>query len=117
MLPKRRDRERSGISRGPQRIWGRHRKFVRSHHCCVPGCEDGPIEFAHVRSAANSGTGVKPADWSAISLCSSHHAEQHRIGQPAFERRYGINLAALAAEFVLGSPDVAMRDAMKQELA
>lgn len=112
-LPRRRKVVKSGIARGPRREWPRHRAFVRSHHCCVPGCEGGPIEFAHIRSAANSGTGIKPHDAFGVSCCRSHHAEQHRIGQPAFERKYGIDLGAIAAAFVKASPDVAMRESLK----
>jgi hypothetical protein len=112
-LPKRRPVVKSGIERGPKREWPRHRKFVRSFGCCVPGCEDGPIEFAHVRSAANAGTSLRPHDAFAISLCTSHHREQHNIGQPAFERKYGIDMSALAASFVKASPDSAMRESLK----
>lgn len=112
-LPKRRPPLRSGIERVPPRVWLRHRKFVRSHQCVVPGCDDGPIEFAHVRSAANAGTGLRPHDAFAVSACAAHHREQHAIGQPAFERKYGIDLMALAREFTRRSPDVAMRESLK----
>ena len=114
-LPPKRIRERSGILREPPREWPRHRAFLRRHHCCVPGCEQLPIEVAHVRSAANSGTGLRPHDSSAVPLCHEHHAEQHRIGQPAFERRYRIDLAALAADFTRLSPDLKMKEAMNDQ--
>ncbi len=113
MLPKKRQKPRSGIERAPKREWPRHRKFVRSHDCCVPGCPDRNIEFAHVRSAANAGTGLKPHDAFGVSLCDLHHREQHQIGQFAFERQYSIDLAKLAAEFARRSPDQAMRDSLK----
>ena len=111
-LPRRRKVVKSGI-REVRREFPRHRKFVRSFGCCVSGCEDGPIEFAHVRSAANSGTSLRPHDAFAISLCTSHHREQHNIGQPAFERKYGLDMSALAASFVKASPDSAMRESLK----
>lgn len=111
-LPPKRQKVRSGIARAPQREWPRHRKFVRGHACCVPGCQDGPIEFAHVRTGTDGGTALKPSDTHGISLCVEHHREQHQIGEPAFERRYRIDMKALAAEFARKSPDIAMREAM-----
>ena len=112
-LPAKRMRPRSGIERGPPREWPRHRKFVRSHGCCVPGCQHTDIEFAHVRSAANAGTGFKPHDAFAISLCRDHHRQQHQIGQRAFERDHGIDMMALAHTFMRRSPDVAMKESLK----
>ena len=96
-----------------RREFPRHRKFVRSHGCCVPGCDRAPIEFAHIRSAANSGVAVKPHDAFGISLCAEHHRYQHQVGQSAFEREFKIDLARLAAEFVKRSPDTAMRESLK----
>jgi hypothetical protein len=112
LLPKRRLRERSGIERAPRRIWPRHRRFVKSHACCVPGCAGEPIEFAHIRSAANAGTSVRPFDWFGVSLCKRHHREQHDRGVETFMATYLIDLWALAAEFAARSPDLAMRAAM-----
>lgn len=112
-LPRRRKVSKSGIERAPKREFPRHRKFVRSFGCCVPGCEEAQIEFAHVRSAANSGTAVRPHDAFGISLCVAHHREQHSIGQPAFERKYNIDLKALATAFVKASPDVGMKESLK----
>lgn len=109
MLPKKRQPLRSGILREAKREWPRHRAFVRGHHCCVPGCQLTDIEFAHVRSAANSGTGIKPADWNGVSLCSYHHRAQHQDGAETFSRAHGIDLWKLAAEFAARSPDAAMR--------
>ena len=48
--------------------------------------------------------GLKPSDPYGISLCAFHHAEQHRIGEPAFERKYDIDMKKLAARFVQRSP-------------
>lgn len=112
MLPPRRKPKPSGIERAPQREWPRHRKFVRSHACCVPGCENGPIEFAHVRQGHAAGTAQKPPDWLGISLCWEHHGIQHRIGHLAFDGNYQINSLQLAAEFAAASPDVNMKIAM-----
>lgn len=112
-LPKRRKPVRSGIERAPQREFPRHRKFIRSHGCCVAGCEDGPIEVAHVRHADNAGTGLKPADFHAVSLCRAHHSEQHQVGVVSFQKKYGLDLDKLAEEFARRSPDIAMKEAMK----
>ena len=111
-LPPKRQRQRSGIPRVPEKMWPRHERFVRSHHCSVLGCRCGPIRFAHIRSAANSGMGSRPNASYGIALCDMHHLEQHDIGQPAFERKYGLDLFALAAEFVRRSPDTAMKEAL-----
>jgi hypothetical protein len=114
-LPPKRKRPRSGIERGPQRVWPHHERFVRSNPCSILGCQITPVQFAHVRSAANSGTGLKPPSWDGISLCVTHHQQQHEVGQPAFERLYHIDLFAIAAAFVARSPDQAMRDALKTQ--
>ncbi|RZK00355.1 MAG: DUF968 domain-containing protein [Novosphingobium sp.] len=83
-----------------------HRAWVRRHHCCVSGCERLPIECAHVRVGTDGGVALKPSDHWTVSLCTVHHAEQHRIGEPAFERRHGIDLRAIASEFASRSPHV-----------
>lgn len=93
-------------------VWPRHRRFVRSHLCSVLGCANRPIEFAHYRTAANSGVGVKPHDRFGLSLCRAHHREQHVIGQPEFQRRYAIDMAALAEAFYARSPDKAMKESL-----
>lgn len=80
-----------------------HRDWVRSHRCCVPGCQLMPIEVAHVNTAATRGIGMKSSDAFTCSLCREHHAESHR-GERTFERRHGIDLKALAREFYERSP-------------
>ena len=113
MLPPRRKPARSGIERAAHREWPRHRKFVRSHACCVPNCTGSPIEFAHIRSAATAGTGLKPHDAFGVSLCFAHHREQHDDGVETFQRRHGIDLGKIALEFVRHSPDVEMRASLR----
>lgn len=114
MLPQKRKRERSGIERAPRREYPTHRAFVRRHSCSVPGCQDGPIEFAHVRTAANAGTGIKPSDAYGISLCAAHHREQHQIGAATFGAKYKLNLLALAAQFASWTSDKALRLALQE---
>ena len=108
ILPRRRQPARSGIERAEQRVWLRHRKFVRGHSCCVPGCEDGPIDFAHVKTVGSGGH-----DAQAVSLCRRHHKIQHDIGIATFQTKYGVDLWAIAAAFVRASPDVAMKEAIR----
>jgi hypothetical protein len=81
-----------------------HCAWVRGHACSVPGCAAADIECAHVRTGTDGATGIKPSDWWTISLCATHHAEQHRIGEAAFEARHAIDLKALAERFASCSP-------------
>lgn len=81
-----------------------HRAWVRKHRCSVPGCVSLLIECAHIRTGTDGGVGLKPSDCWTISLCRSHHGEQHDIGEPAFETMYGLDLIALALEFARQSP-------------
>lgn len=80
-----------------------HRDWVRSHHCCVPGCMGVPIEVAHVNRASTRGMGQKSSDAFTVSLCRDHHSESHR-GERTFEVKHGIRLLALAEEFYRRSP-------------
>lgn len=116
MLPPRRKPLRSGIERAPRRVFQTHRAFVRRHACSIRGCDDGPIEFAHLRTAANSGMGLKPPDWEAISLCRMHHHRGHDGGHDTMARENGMTLEQLhklAEEFALRSPDKSMRETMR----
>ncbi|MHB9879138.1 DUF968 domain-containing protein [Pacificimonas sp. ICDLI1SI03] len=87
-----------------QRRCPSHTKWVGGHACVVPGCNGRPIEVMHVRKGTDGGTGLKPSDIWTISGCQYHHSEQHRIGEPAFEKKYGIDMKALAREFAAKSP-------------
>lgn len=99
MLPRRIPKERKRASRWRSLA---HCNFVRSHECSVPGCLGRPIEVAHVRRGSGAGTGQKPDDWRAVSLCAEHHARQHNIGEQSFWR--GIDVERLIAEFIAASP-------------
>jgi hypothetical protein len=102
-----------GVQEPIQKIWPRHRRWVKAHGCCVPGCTAQNTDFAHLRSAANSGTGQMSHDIFGVSLCRAHHDEQHRIGALSFCKKYKIDLWALAAEFARRSPDWQMRASLK----
>jgi hypothetical protein len=82
-----------------------HLEFVRSHQCSVKSwaCR-GSIEAHHIRTAANSGTGLKPPDWWTVPLCLIHHRELHATGQGEFNRVHGIDLAGIARFFAETSP-------------
>lgn len=81
-----------------------HTKWVGEHGCCVAGCTGRPIEVAHVRTGTNGAMGLKPTDDWTISLCRDHHSEQHRIGEPTFEKEYGLSMKLLARLFASKSP-------------
>lgn len=81
-----------------------HTKWIGEFSCSVPGCTGRPIEVAHVRTGTNGGTGLKPTDDWTISLCHEHHSEQHRIGEPEFEKVHGISMKLLARLFASKSP-------------
>ena len=98
------NRRHSNSGRRDQRRCPGHCAWVRGHSCSVPGCEERTIECAHVRSETDGGIGLKPSDRYTISLCRLHHAEQHRSGERQFEKRYGLDLVALALRFAERSP-------------
>jgi len=125
MLPPRRF-GRQTQDRGPL-VSPVHRKFIRTFLCSVwkndGVCDDRHVvDCAHVRTAANSGTGIKPSDLYLLPLCRIHHREQHNIGQPAFERKYAAELGNMtltqkAIEFAVASPDRLIREAAKAFMA
>lgn len=109
-LPAKRKRPRSGIERAPRRVFPTHRAFVKRHDCCVPGCKQSPIDFAHAKSRGAGGH-----DCQGVSLCHEHHMEQHDCGIETFQTRYGIDLFAMAAEFARQTTDRALREALKAD--
>lgn len=114
-LPRRIPKQRNRSERWRSQA---HCNFVRSHECVVPGCDRRPIEVAHVRSGSDAGLGRKPSDYFTVSMCGGpmgHHSEQHRIGEGPFERKHGIDLHALAAEFAAASPKAAEIRAEQRE--
>lgn len=102
MLPKRIDR--NSHKADEKRRSPAHRAWVRGFNCCVPGCEERPIECAHVRLGTDGGTGIKPSDRWCISLCRFHHNRQHDVGELSFEAEFGIDMKKLADEFSRKSP-------------
>lgn len=114
ILPRKRERQRSGIQRAPQREWPRHRKFIRSLYCVVPGCVKINGECCHLRLSTDGGGSLKPSDWWTYPGCSEHHAESHRIGEASFQAKYKLDLRAICLALARHSPDTAMKEAMRE---
>ncbi len=54
----------------------------------------GPVECAHVKARACGGDDRG----NTIPLCRGHHRQSHTIGIQTFQRRYGLDMAALAEQ-------------------
>ena len=99
-LPKRRRPSRMGLREESQIRCPGHLKFVRGFRCILgdtPGhvCE-GLIRACHIRTGTDGGMGVKPSDCWTYPGCDGAHGLQHQIGEAEFERRFGLNLKAVA---------------------
>ena len=98
-LPKVRKKLRRGPMRDPL-----YRKWIRTACACAlydrdnhNGCAyDGSatIDPAHTE---NNGMRSKGSDSSCVPLCRAHHRE-YDAGRAAFERKYSVDVKALAAE-------------------
>lgn len=110
MFPKRRERQRSGIERAPQREFPGHRAWVRGHDCYVTGCLSRQIEAAHVQDddrvpvEDRGGMGIKPSDLWIFPCCHDHHREAHTIGHAEFDRRHGVDRVEVALRLQHTSP-------------
>lgn len=117
-LPAKRKPITARIAHYPERVYQRHRKWLRSHECVCTlspkslGCV-GAVEVSHIRNAANAGTGLKPIDSSAVPMCGMHHQEYHRVGHHTFESIYSLDLRKLAAEFASRTPDEKLREVLR----
>jgi hypothetical protein len=81
----------------------RHLAWLRTLSCVVPGCLNRRIEAHHIRTAANSGVGMKPDDRFAVPCCFDHHREYHTHGRKTFERKYGLDLLVEAERYAASS--------------
>src|SRR5580698_1483587 len=85
-----------------------HLTFVRAQGCVVRTKATarclGPTEAHHVRTAANSGMGMKPPDSTAVGLCTRHHRALHTVGKRTFEARHGVDLVAEADRLAREQP-------------
>jgi len=85
------------LQRTKPRISERERQeIIRGMGCTVPNCWRTDIDLHHVRTAANSGIGMKPDDSFLVAVCRHHHRVGHQIGWKSFEKRYGVDLARTA---------------------
>lgn len=79
-----------------RRVYGTDARiaWMKARPCEVPGCHVTGCDLAH---AVSGGMGRKSDYTSLLALCHPHHSEQHLIGTPAFEAKYGISLTDAAA--------------------
>lgn len=120
-IPKKRERQRSGIERAPRREFPTHRRHVARHECVVtlspnPTPCRGQIRACHYRTAATAGSGLKSFDWLIFPGCDGHHEEEHR-GTKTFQENHGISLPKICREFAEKSPDRMMRIVYREALA
>jgi hypothetical protein len=111
-LPKKRERPRMGVKDEVRRTFPVHQAFVRRHSCSIPGCARGMIEFHHVLTR-----GARHGDEYGVSLCGGpdgHHAEFHRLGIQSFQRKYTIDLLAIAEAFCKATTDRALRQMLRE---
>ena len=120
MLPKRQKRKRFGIREETRVRSYAHKKWVRGHECAIAGRWEkrfspdhtearmhgctGPIQSAHVRCGTDGAGNIDPSDCYTIPLCVAGHRRQHDLGEPEFERRYGIDMKKIAAALWARSP-------------
>lgn len=111
----RRKREKMSVRPAMRRIYPAHRAFVKRHVCAFCGSSEA-IEFAHLRTAANSGIGYKPNDAFGVPLCRDCHRDAHDRGHETVAREHGKSMEkmfALAAAFVRGTKDKALREDLR----
>ncbi len=81
-------RKAEGLVYGPYHDW-------MAHFPCLinVGCYPQAVGH-HVKTVGAGGQDFK----NEVPLCVIHHGEVHRIGRKAFERKYGLDLAAIAEQ-------------------
>ena len=94
-----------GKSRFPKRRLIGYPEWVAGFRCCVGYygldqdyiCPSGFLgsEPAHIKSRGAGGTDAA----NIVPLCRHHHTEQHAMGIKSFQRKYSIDLRALANHF------------------
>jgi len=95
-IPKKRAKARRGPMRDPKyRQWCRyHDCVVQPHQDCRYAGDGNGSDPAHTQ---NNGTSSKGPDSSCVPLCRKHH-DEYDAGREAFEKKYGVDMKALAAE-------------------
>lgn len=88
-------RKRAKPRRGPLRDPG-YLAFLRGNARCAVGIRcvcHGRVGGCDAAHGPVNGMRSKGPDNEAVALCPAHHEEQHRIGWPAFERKYDFSRA------------------------
>lgn len=102
MIPAKRKRPPMGVRQDDTIRSRGHLAFCRTFVCAInhiPGHEcSGRMHAHHCREGGNGGMGKKPDDSTAVPLCDLAHAEIHNTGWKTFEKKYGVDLSALAAK-------------------
>jgi len=102
--PKRKTRGR------PQEKNDKHRVWVKSLPSIITG-QKGAVDPAHISRADQSagkpgrGKGKKVDDIYIVPLARHLHEEIGLIGEPRFEKKYGLDLVKMAQGFALNSGD------------
>lgn len=97
VCPKRETPRRVSVMRDPEYL-----AFLRERSCvaCIIERDEAtrwerlPKAMPCVSDPAHgpvNGRGSKGPDDGAISLCRSHHSEQHKLGWEAFQKKYGFD--------------------------
>jgi hypothetical protein len=95
-----------------ERAYGEKAAWIRAQDCCACQCDgnyDGkPQAAAHT---ASGGTGRKADASTLVALCQTRlscitdemvegcHEQSHRIGVKTFEKKWGVDLKAKAADY------------------
>jgi hypothetical protein len=79
-------------SRFPHRRHPAFLAWLRTYPCVLCG---NSAEPAHVKSRGAGGDDIG----NTVPLCRTHHREQHDTGIQSFARKYGIDLAQVAAGY------------------
>lgn len=90
------------------RRFPQHLRWLRSLPCVLDGNPDhvcdGRIEAMHVDHAGGKGVALKVADYHAVPGCSGTHAEYHQHGARTWERKWRVDLVAVAKLYAAKSP-------------
>jgi hypothetical protein len=91
-------KRRAKPRRGPLRD-AKYRRWLRDRLCAVWRGPDSCFLLSDCDAAhtANNGMGSKGPDSSCVPLCRKHHRE-YDAGRKAFEKKYGVDMRAIAAE-------------------
>lgn len=103
MIPRRRKKPKMGLRVSDKIHCPAHARWVRGFECLIAGKAThecwGRMEAHHVTSRGAGG-----GDETLVPLCSRAHVLGHSMGWDSFEKLYGVNLEATAAELWRTSP-------------